>query len=115
MSLGALGTMASFEEIGRRVERRLEDLLEESTRLRAALEALGGDGAPADRGLPAGGTTKPGIETLSRNRPVKPRRGSEVTAAEPNAMDGNHATQDPPVQRAIHQLRQELAAGLRNG
>ena len=107
--------MASFEEIGRRVEQRLEELLEESTRLRAALEALGGDGAPANRGLHAGGTTKPGIETLSRNRQVKPRRASAVTPAEPNAVDGHHATQDVPVQRAIHQLRQELAAGLRNG
>ena len=107
--------MASIEEIGHRIEQRLEELLDESTRLRAALEALGGDGAPANRGLQAGRTTKPGIRTLSRDRPVKPRRGSAVTPAEPNAVDGNHATQDAAVKRAIRQLRQELAAGLRNG
>ena len=86
--------MASFEEIGHRVEQRLEELLEESARLRAALEALGGDGAPANRGLHAGRTTKPVVETLSRNRPVKPRGGSAVTPAEPNAVDGNDATRD---------------------
>ena len=106
--------MASFEEIGRRVERRLEELLEESARLRAALEALRGDGAPASRGLHAGRTTKPVVETLSRNHPVNPGGGSEVTPAEPKAVDGNDATRDPPVERAVRQLRQELAAGLRN-
>ena len=105
--------MASFEEIGRRVERRLEELLEESARLRAALEALRGDGAPASR-LLAGRTTKPVVETLSRNHPVNPGGGSEVTPAEPKAVDGNDATRDPPVERAVRQLREELAAGLRN-
>jgi hypothetical protein len=65
--------MASFEEIGRRVEQRLEELLEESARLRAALEALRGDGAPASRGLHAGRTTKPVAKTLSRNHPVNRR------------------------------------------
>ena len=106
--------MASFEEIGRRVEQRLEELLEESARLRAALEALRGDGAPAMRGLHASRTTKPVVKTLGRNHPVNPSGGSAVMPAEPNAVDGNDATRDPPVERAVRQLRQELAAGLRN-
>lgn len=74
----------------------------------------GGDGAPASRGLHAGRTTKPVVETLSRNHPVNPGGGSAVTPAEPKAVDGNDATRDPPVQRAVRQLREELAAGLRN-
>ena len=121
--------MASFEEIGDRVEQRLEELLEESARLRAALEALRGDGAPASRGLHADRTTKPVVKTLSRNHPVNPSggsaagrampapriRGSAVTPAEPKAMGDSDATRDPAVERAVRQLRQELAAGLRNG
>ena len=106
--------MASFEEIGHRVERRLEELLEESARLRAALEALLGNGAPASRGPHADRTTKPVVTTLTRNHPVNPTHGSAVTPAEPKAVDGNDATRDPPVERAVRQLRQELAAGLRN-
>ena len=106
--------MASFEEIGDRVEQRLEELLEESARLRAALEALRGDGAPASRGLHADRTTKPVVKTLSRNHPVNPSGGSAATPAEPEAVDDNDATRDPPVERAVRQLRQELAAGLRN-
>jgi hypothetical protein len=106
--------MASFEEIGDRVERHVEELLEESARLRAALAALRGDGAPASRGLHADRTAKPVVKTLSRKHPVNPRAGSAVTPAEPNAVDGNAATRDRPVERAVRQLRQELAAGLRN-
>ena len=107
--------MASFEEIGHRVEQRLEELLEESARLRAALDALRGDGAPAIRGLHAGRTTKPVVATLSRNHPVDPSGDSAVMPSEPKALDDDDATRDPPVERAIRQLRQELAAGLRNG
>ena len=107
--------MGSIEEIRQRVEQRLEELREESARLRAALEALGGDGAPAHRRLSAGRTTTSGIKTLSGNPPVKPSRGSAVTPAEANAVDGNDAAQDAAVRRAVGQLRQELAAGLRNG
>ena len=110
-----LGTMASFEEIARRVGQRLEELFEESTRLRAALEALGGDHAPGSRGVHAGGTTKPVVKTISRDRLVKPRRGSAVTPVEPDAVSSDDATRDSPVERAVRQLRQELAAGLRNG
>ena len=106
--------MASFEEIGHRVERRLDELVEESARLRAALEALRGEGAATSRGPHAGRTTKPVVETLSRNHPVDPRGGSAVTPAEPKAVEDNDATWDPPVERAVRQLRQELAAGLRN-
>jgi hypothetical protein len=106
--------MASFQEIARRVEQRVEELLEESARLRAALEALRGDGAPASRGLHAGCTTQPVVETLSRNHPVNARGGCAVAPAEPEAVDGNDAVRDPPVERAVRQLRQELAAGLRN-
>ena len=100
--------MASFEEIRHRVEQRLDELLEESTRLRTALEALGGDGAPASRGLPV-------VKTVSRDRLVMPRRGSAVTPVEPEAVSGDDATRGSPVERAVRQVRQELAAGLRNG
>ena len=100
--------MASFDEIRERVEQRLEELLEESSRLLAALEALNGDGAPASRGLPV-------VKTISRDRLVRPRRGSAVTPAEPDAVEGDVATRDSPVERAVRQLRQELAAGLRSG
>ena len=107
--------MASFEEIRDRVEQRLEDLLEESTRLRAALKALRGDGAPGSRGVNAGRATEPTVKTVSRSHSVNPGGGSAVTPTEPVAADGNDATRDPPVERAVRQLRQELAAGLRNG
>jgi hypothetical protein len=102
-------------EIGERVEQRLEELLEESARLRAALEALAGDGASPTRRPNAGRTTTSGIKTLGGNPPVRPSRGSAVTPAEPDAVDGNDAAQDAAVKRAVGQLRQELAAGLRNG
>ena len=91
--------MTSFDEIARRVEHRLEELLEESTRLRAALQALRGDGAPASRGLHADRTTKPVVTTLSRNHPVNPSGAAAVTPAEPKAVDGNDATRDRPVDR----------------
>lgn len=107
--------MASIEEIGHRVEQRLEELREESSRLRAALKELGGDVAPANRRRSAGCTTTSGIKTLSGNPPVMPSRGSAVTPAEPDAVDGIDATQDAAVKRAVRQLRQELAAGLRKG
>jgi hypothetical protein len=107
--------MASFEEIVRRVEQRLEELLEESARLGAAQEALRGDHAPGSRGVHAGRTTKPAVNTLSRDRLVKPRPGSAVTPVGPEAVDGDDAIGDPAVERAVRQLRQELAAGLRNG
>jgi hypothetical protein len=107
--------MGSFDKIRERVEQRLEEMLEESTRLRAALEALRVDHAPGSRGVHAGRTTKPPVRTISRDRLVKPRRGSAVTPAEPDAVDGDGATRDPAVERAVRQLRQELAAGLRNG
>jgi hypothetical protein len=105
--------MARLEEIIQLVERRLEELLEESTRLRAALEALGCGAAPANRRLRAGRTAPPVVKTLSHARPVKPTSGSAVTLAEPNVVDGDDATQDTQVERAVRQLRQELAAGLR--
>lgn len=107
--------MARLEEISQRIERRLQELLEESARLRAALEALGHDDAPASRRLHAGHTAKPVVKTLSRSDPVKPRGASAVTLAQPNSADGDDATPDTPVERIIHQLRQELAAGLRAG
>jgi len=107
--------MASFEEIVGRVERRLEELLEESSRLGAALEALRGDHAPGSRGVHAGRTAKPAVEIVSRDRLMEPGRGSAVTSAEPEAVDGNDVIRDSAVERAVRQLRQELAAGLRNG
>jgi hypothetical protein len=58
--------MARLEEISQRIERRLQELLEESARLRAALEALGHDDARASRHLHAGRTAKPVVKTLSR-------------------------------------------------
>ena len=107
--------MASFEEIAGRVEQRLEELLEESTRLRAALEALRGDHAGGSRGVHAGRTSKAVVETVSRDRLVRRKRGSAVTLVEPDAVDGGDGAGDPVVDRAVRQLRQELAAGLRNG
>jgi hypothetical protein len=107
--------MARLDEISQRIERRLQELLEESARLRAALEALGHDDAPASRRLHAGRTAKPVVKTLSRSDPVKPSGASAVTLAQPNSADGDDATPDTPVERIIHQVRQELAAGLRAG
>jgi hypothetical protein len=105
--------MARLEEIIQLVERRLEELLEESTRLRAALKALGCGDAPANRRLHAGRTATPVVKGLSHGGPVKPTSGSAITLAERNAVDGDETTQDTQVERAVHQLRQELAAGLR--
>jgi hypothetical protein len=107
--------MASFEEIVRRVEQRLEELLEESARLGAALEALRGDHAPGSHGVHADRTTKPAGNTVSRDRLVKPRRGLAVSLVEPESVAGDDVIGDPAVERAVRQLRQELAAGLRNG
>ena len=106
--------MASFEEIAGRVEQRLEELLEESTRLRAALEALRGDHAGGSRGVHAGRTTKP-VKTVSRDRLVQPGRGSAVMPLEPEVVDGSDGAGDRVVERVVRQLRQELAAGLRTG
>jgi hypothetical protein len=103
--------MARLEEIVEHVDRRLEELREESTRLRAALEALGRDGAPANRRLHAGHTAKPAVKIAGGGDRVKPTSGSAVTLPEPNPVGGDDATQDPPVERAVRQLRQELSAG----
>jgi hypothetical protein len=89
--------MASIEEIGQRVEQRLEALLDESARLLTAVIALGDDGARANRGLDAGRTTDAGIKIFGRDGPVRPSRGSVVTLAEPDAVDGNDLAQDAPV------------------
>jgi hypothetical protein len=67
--------VASFGEIGFRVERRLEELLEESTRFSAALEALGGEDARASRGLHAGWITKPAVSGVAR-RPAESTLGA---------------------------------------
>ena len=109
--------MARLEEISQRIERRLQELLEESARLRAALEALGHDDAPVSRRLHAGHTAKPVVKTLSRSDPVKPSQEvpPRLRSRKPNSVDGDDATPDTPVERIIHQLRQELAAGLRAG
>jgi len=107
--------MASFEEIAGRVEQRLEELLEESTRLRAALEALRGDHAGGSRGVRAGRTSRPVVKTVSRDRLVQPGRGSAVMPLEPEVVDGSDGAGDRVVERVVRQLRQELAAGLRTG
>ena len=105
--------MARLEEIVEHVDRRLGELREESTRLRAALDALGRDDASANDRAHAGRTAKPAVKIVGRGDPVQPTSGPAVTLTEPNAAGGGDATQDPPVERAIRQLRQELAAGLR--
>jgi hypothetical protein len=107
--------MASFDEICERVEQRLEELLEESSRLRATLEALRGEHAPGSRGVHAGRATKPVVTTTSRESVVRPRRGYVVAPVEADAVSGDVAARDSPVERAVRQLRQELAAGLRSG
>ena len=104
--------MARLEEIVEHVDRRLEELREESTRLRAALQALGRD-ASANRQPRAGRTAKPTMKIVGRGDPVKPTSGSKATLTHPNTLGGDDALQYPPVERAIRQLRQELAAGLR--
>ena len=108
--------MTSFEEIRHRVDQRLEELREESARLRAAREALRGDGPQVSRGgVYPGRTAEPVVKSVSRDRPTKPTRGSVLTPAETSPVNGSGDTRDPQVERAVRQLRQELAAGLRNG
>ena len=107
--------MASLNEISQRIEWRLEELHEESARLRAALDELGRDDAQASHRLHSGRTAKPVVNTLSRSAPVNPASGSAVARSGPNVVDGDDAIQDAPVDRAIRQLRQELTAGLRGG
>jgi hypothetical protein len=105
--------MPRLEEIVEHVDRRLEELREESTRLRAAREALGRDGASANHRPHASRRAKPAVKIVERIDPVKPTSGSAVTLTESNAVGGDDATQDLPVERAIRRLREELAAGLR--
>jgi hypothetical protein len=105
--------MARLEEIVEHIDRRLEELREESTRLHAALEALGRDGASANRRPHAGRKAKPAVNIVGRGDLVRPTSSSAITLTEPKAPGADHSTQDPPVERAIRQLRQELAAGLR--
>ncbi|MBV9942157.1 MAG: hypothetical protein JO262_08540 [Solirubrobacterales bacterium] len=105
--------MARLEEIVEHVDRRLEELREESTRLHAALEALGRDDASANRRPRSGRTAKPAVKIVGLGDPAKPTSGSAVTLTEPNAVGADDANHDPPVERAIRQLRQELAGGLR--
>jgi hypothetical protein len=107
--------MASLEEISQRIERRLEELVAESARLRAALDELGRNGTRASHRLHGGRMAKPIINTVGRSGPVNAGSGSAVALSEPHAVDGDDAIQDAPVDRAIRQLRQELAAGLRGG
>ncbi|MBV9680354.1 MAG: hypothetical protein JO046_01080 [Solirubrobacterales bacterium] len=106
--------MARLDEIVEHVDRRLEELREESTRLRAALDALGRADAQANRRpRHAGPATKPAVKIVGRGDPVKPTSGGAITLTGPNPVGSDYATQDAPVERAIRQLRQELAAGLR--
>jgi hypothetical protein len=105
--------MARLEEIVEHVDRRLEELREESTRLHAALEALSRDDASANRGPHAGRKAKPAVNSVGRGDRVRPTSSSAVPPTEPSAAGGDNSTQDPPVERAIRQLRQELAASLR--
>jgi hypothetical protein len=105
--------MSRLEEVIELVERRLEEMLEESTRLRAALEALGRGGDRADRPSPAGATARPVVTTAGRRGRARPGSGSGGAIAQASAVPGEHATQNAAVERAVRQLRQELAAGLR--
>jgi hypothetical protein len=108
-----ISTMARLEEIVERVDRRLEELREESTRLHAALKALGRDDSSANRRPHAGRKAKPAVNGVDRRDLVRPTSNSGFTLTEPIAAGADGWTQDPPVERAIRQLRQELAAGLR--
>jgi len=106
--------MASSDEIVERIDRRLEELFEESTR--AFVRRSRRSAAMIRRGsrrLHAGRTARPVVKTLGRGGPVKPSGCSAAAVAEPNALDGDDATQDAAVERANRQLRQELAVGLR--
>ena len=105
--------MARLEEILEHVDRRLDELREESTRLHAALEALGRDDASGDRRPHAGRNAKAAVNSVGRGDLVRPTSSSAITPTKPNAAGPDDSTQHPPVDRAIRQLRQELAAGLR--
>jgi hypothetical protein len=107
--------MASLEEISERIERRLEELVAESALLRAALDELDRNGTRASHRRHGARMAKPIVNTVGVSGPVKAGSGSAVALSEPNAVDGDDAIRDAPVDRVIRQLRQELAAGLRGG
>jgi hypothetical protein len=119
--------MASVEEISQSIQLRLEELLDEADRLRAAIEALGAVDPDTGRAQGMRLATRPVPQTLTNHRtrltgehneqePVNTRRGYVIppTAANGDAGDGDDCAPVTPRDRALSQLRRELTAGLRN-
>ncbi len=93
--------MLSVQELQTRIERCLEDLSEQAERLRAALDAL----APA-------------ADALAPVDPAPARSNTDTTGTTGGAAKSQAEESTAPAtgaERALHDLRSELSAGLRNG
>lgn len=91
----------SVQELQTRIERCLEDLSEQAERLRAALDAL----APA-------------ADALAPVDPAPARSNTDTTGTTGGAAKSQAEESTAPAtgaERALHDLRSELSAGLRNG
>src|SRR5450755_62048 len=118
--------MATVEEISQSIKLRLEELLDEGDRLRAAIEALGAVDPATGRARGMRRATRPVLQTLTNRRtrlagenneqePVKAKRGYVIPpTANGDAGDGDDCALATPRDRALCQLRRELTAGLRN-
>jgi hypothetical protein len=132
--------LVSVDELRAVIERHLDDLQDEADRLRAALDSLGLDDTlaatspmrdtarsrGARRGPPRpGGRTRPeprAARAAPPQRPAGQRQaakrsiGAEQTAAQsPVAtLPGQESVPATGVDRALQELRSELAAALRN-
>jgi len=112
--------MTSIEDISQSIQLRLDELLEETDRLRAAIEALSADSTYTGGTRAVQGATRSARPTFTareyhdqeppnaRCRPVTP-----LTVAA-DAVVGSEPPPATPRDRALTELRRELAAGLRN-
>ncbi len=107
--------MLSVQELQTRIERCLEDLSEQAERLRAALDAL----APAADALaPAADALAPAADALAPVDPAPARSNTDTTGTTGGAAKSQAEESTAPAtgaERALHDLRSELSAGLRNG
>ena len=87
----------SVEDLRMSIERRLEVLSEQAERLRCALDALGA----------------PQAAPLSGDRDDTPQL--TVNDPAPGAAEGQSTAPAVGADRALHDLRSELTAALRNG
>ena len=120
--------IVNIEELRISIERDLEDLSEQVGRLRAALEALGPGDPTRVRSATA---TAPRSTGPRRRRPATlggtPREvrgnGRALTAVATatgsggpaTSAAGEHTAPATGADRALHELRSELTAALRNG